>query len=886
MNGRCSTLCLAAILLPAAAPAAGYVPLPLIPKSSIPEDMPKDIRHQVERLYTRNEKETVAAANALGRMGKDAAIAAPFLAAMLHDEVRHGNTGWSAARALMAIGKPALEPTILAFQFGNRYARMRAFRVFMELKDPQTIPFLISAAVDGLSASGGDARKTLAVIGQPALDYIVEAIKNPNAEIRRGAVLSITAFPSKNAVKLLSERLTDDNALVRYEARRALLELFRNDPKLRVPLNDNLRGLLKDPDPDTRRDGIKLVVYIDDPTKIDEIHRLTKDADIKVRRTAIETIGWIKTDRAAAVLLELLKSPEPWVRTTVAQALARQKRKEAIPSITAMLDDDSAAIREKAVDALIAFGTETTPALLKASVDPDPIVRAKVVSALRRTRDTRCLKRLTALLDDKDRGVRMESTVALVLYYTGTLRLPKRHEERLPANEAVPLYNKSVRTALLKTLDDDNVVARQKAIEALLDSRAPSDPEAAIAAINNSDAGVRQSGLRYIARMKKIPNIERIRELAKDKDHRVRGVAIGVLGRAKDQESYDLFVAALKDWRDVACSAIEALRHFGAKAIPHIANSLRASDSRVRERAARTLVAMNHPEARKVLAEALESNHYGMRTAAAAALGREVRNVRSPKVLVELLERNPKDERGEIRRELTERGSESIPAIAGLLTNRNQTVRVAAIGILGGFQERAAADALLLATRDPDPPVKAAAIAALARAGDKRVVPIAADALGSNNTSVRETATAALGRLETGASLGPLMKSLNHADWHMRWLAADGLGKLKDPRARDALVAALSDEHWYVRRAATQALGALGDKTTVAALMDNIEDEHWYVQRSTRIAIWRITGRHFGTDPAKWKEWWENGMPPEGGTPAPGTTKPKCRKKHPPLLPE
>jgi len=883
MNRSRPALCL--LLLPLSALAA-YVPRPLIPKSSIPEDMPEEIRHHVERLYTRNERETVGAARALGAMGKDAAIAAPFLAAMLHDEVRHGNTGWSAAHALIQIGKPALEPTILAFQFGNRYARMRAFKVFTALKDPQTIPFLISAAVDSLSASGGDARKTLAAIGQPALDYIVEAIKSPNAEIRRGAVLTITAFPSKATVALLSKRLTDDNALVRYEARRALLELFRDDPKLRVPLNDNLRALLKDADADTRRDGIKLIVYVDDPAKIDEIYKLTKDADIEVRRAAIETIGWIQTDRAAELLLELLKSPEPWVRTTVAEALARQKRKEAIPAIAAMLDDDSAAIREKAVGALAGFPRETIPALLRASADPDPIVRAKATAALRNTRDARSLKRLTALLDDKDRGVRMEATVSLVLYYTGSVRLPKRREQRLPATKDMPLFDKSVRTALLKSLNDDNVAARQTAIAALLDKRAPVDPEAALAAINNSDAGVRQSGLRYIPRLKNIPDLARIRKLARDSNHRVRGAAIAALGRAKDEESYDLLVAALKDWRDVACSAIEGLRHFGPRAVPHIANSLRANDSRVRERAAQALVAMNHPEARKVLAEALESNHYGMRAAAAAALGREVRNVRSPDVLVGLLERNPGDERGEVRRELVERGTEAIPAITGLLTNRNQSVRIAAIGVLGSFQDRAAADALLVAAGDPAPPVKSAAIAALARAGDRRVVSLATKALGSDHALVRESATAALGKLETGASLDPLLRTMDHPDWHMRWLAAEGLGRLKDRRAREALVTALSDEHWYVRRAATEALGRLGDKASIPALMNNIEDEHWYVQRSTRIALWRITGQHFGTEPARWKEWWRNGMKDTSPHPPPDTGKRKRRKKRPPPLPE
>ena len=883
MNLRPPALCLVAALVPAIT-AAGYVPLPLIPKSSIPEDMPEDIRRQVERLYTRSEKECVAAANALGRMGKDAAIAAPFLAAMLHDEVRHGNTGWSAARALMAIGKPALEPTILAFQFGNRYARMRAFKVFMELKAPQTIPFLISAAVDGLSASGGNARKTLAAIGQPALDYITEALKSPNAEIRRGAVLTVTAFPSTNTVQLLCERLGDDDALVRYEARRALLDLFRDDAKLRIPLNDSIRALLRDPDPDARQNGIRLAVYADDPSKVDEIVRLTKDNNAEVRRTAIETVGWIDGERAASALLDLLKSANPSVRLTALKALGRRKHKKALPAVIALLEDKSPSVRQEAVSALANFRGAALPALLKASADPDPIIRAKVVAGLRSTRDSRTLERLIALLDDADRGVRMEAVRSLTLYYTGYLKLPNRKEYRLPAGNEMPLHDKAVRSALLKALDDPNTVARVVAISALLDPRAPADLGAAAAALDSPDEAVQSVGLRYLGRLGQCPDIERIRELMKSRNQRVRASAISLLGRARDEQSYEYFVRALKEWRDVACSAIDALGNFGAKAVPHIANCLRHNDGRVRERAAKTLAAMNTPESRKVLAEALESNHYAMRAAAAAALGREVKQVRSPEVLADLLERDPSDQRGEIRRELTGFGAEAVPAVSRLLTNNNQSVRIAAINVLGDIHDRAAGDALAKAALAPVAEIKASAIRALARIGDRRAVPLARDALGSKEAVVRETAAAALGSLENKAALPALLKALDHNDWHMRWHAAESLGKLRDPRAREALASALADEHWYVRRAATEALGAIGDRASIPALMERIEDEHWYVRRCTRIALWRITGRHLGTNPVKWKEWWRNGMPSGDGPAASAEPKRKGKVKRP--LPE
>ena len=126
LSGR--TRGLPALLVLGCALPALAGPQPIIPKEQIPEDMPADVRRHVEELYSGKDPDQINAANALGHMGSDAASAAPFLASMLRDPVRHGNVGWSSAHALIRIGDAAVEPTILAFQMGNRYARMRAHK--------------------------------------------------------------------------------------------------------------------------------------------------------------------------------------------------------------------------------------------------------------------------------------------------------------------------------------------------------------------------------------------------------------------------------------------------------------------------------------------------------------------------------------------------------------------------------------------------------------------------------------------------------------------------------------------------------------------------------------------------------------------------------------
>lgn len=102
-----------------------------------------------------------------------------------------------------------------------------------------------------------------------------------------------------------------------------------------------------------------------------------------------------------------------------------------------------------------------------------------------------------------------------------------------------------------------------------------------------------------------------------------------------------------------------------------------------------------------------------------------------------------------------------------------------------------------------------------------------------------------------------LIDELKDSSWQIRWHAAEALGEGKDPRATEPLVGALKDKNVYVRVMAAWALGEIKDRRAVEPLIDALRDEIKDVRKKAAVALQEITGKDFGQEPDKWREWWE-----------------------------
>jgi HEAT repeat protein len=166
--------------------------------------------------------------------------------------------------------------------------------------------------------------------------------------------------------------------------------------------------------------------------------------------------------------------------------------------------------------------------------------------------------------------------------------------------------------------------------------------------------------------------------------------------------------------------------------------------------------------------------------------------------------------------------SAALPKLAVACTDRDPWVRYHAARSLGRFERADARDALLaLAMHDALPPVRIAAVEALAELGDADAVvalrPLADDA----ESAVAAPALLALGAAKDRGTLDALLDALTHADRVRRLAASRALAQRADPSAVPALLAvARNTGDTEERELELAALAATNDERAVASLVE------------------------------------------------------------------
>jgi len=165
---------------------------PNIPKENIPYNIPDNLKREIERLYSRRAQDRVCAAFNLGQMGTGAVPAIPFLIAMLDDYSMAGEgtsavdfVKKTAAKALVKIGRPAVEPLIAALKNRRSEIRCEAAWELGEIKDPRAVEPLIALLKDGDSIVRRYTAPALGKIKDPrAVEALIAELKDENALIQ------------------------------------------------------------------------------------------------------------------------------------------------------------------------------------------------------------------------------------------------------------------------------------------------------------------------------------------------------------------------------------------------------------------------------------------------------------------------------------------------------------------------------------------------------------------------------------------------------------------------------------------------------------------------------------------------------------------------------
>ena len=104
--------------------------------------------------------------------------------------------------------------------------------------------------------------------------------------------------------------------------------------------------------------------------------------------------------------------------------------------------------------------------------------------------------------------------------------------------------------------------------------------------------------------------------------------------------------------------------------------------------------------------------------------------------------------------------------------------------------------------------------------------------------------------------IGRLIQNLDSEYRDLRMCSVWTLGKVKDSRAVDALIKALNHKDFGVRVGAADALGEMKELKAIEPLITALKDNEEEIRDSFANALKNITGKDFGKDPEKWREWW------------------------------
>ncbi|MCP4697132.1 MAG: NACHT domain-containing protein [Gammaproteobacteria bacterium] len=469
--------------------------------------------------------------------------------------------------------------------------------------------------------------------------------------------------------------------------------------------------------------------------------------------------------------------------------------------------------------------TQAVPVLTAALQDEDSDVRNAAAKALGRTGGEQAESALVAALRDEDLGVRHAAAEAL---------------GRTGGEQAVP--------ALAAALQDEDLYMRHVAAHALGRTNGEQAVPVLAAALQNKDSYVCRTAAYALGRIGGAQAVPALAAALQNKNSDVCRIAACALGRIGGEQAVFVLAAALQDESANARSAaVYALGRTGGKqAVPVLAAALQDGNWQVRRAAAYALGRTGGEQAVPVLAAALQDESANVRRTAAYALG-WAGGEQAVSVLTAALQDEAESVRSAAAYALERAGGEqAVSVLAAALQDEAEFVRSAAAEALGRIGGEQAMPVLTTALQEENWQVCSAAVYALGRAGGEQAVPVLAAAF--EDSDVRGTAahalaqiggeqagpalaiTYALGRIGGKQAVSILTAALQDEYSNMRNAAACVLGRIGGEQAEPVLTAALQDNDSNVRNAAAEALGRIGGKQAVSVLAAALQDESWPVR--------------------------------------------------------
>ena len=179
----------------------------------------QDVRGLIRLLNHRDPDVQYEAAAALGDIGDSDAVE-PLIAALKNNEL--SGVRWKAAEALSKIGAPAVDALIGALRHHDDDVRWKAAIALGEIGDPRAIEPLIALLCDEDRFVKGRAAHALGLFGEAAVDPLIRALREGDGNLRWGAAIALGKIRDTRAVEPLIRALADKYENVRAESASSL----------------------------------------------------------------------------------------------------------------------------------------------------------------------------------------------------------------------------------------------------------------------------------------------------------------------------------------------------------------------------------------------------------------------------------------------------------------------------------------------------------------------------------------------------------------------------------------------------------------------------------------------------------------------------------------
>ena len=639
-----------------------------------------------------------------------------------------------------------------------------------------------------------------AVAPTDGMGPLAGAIADDDWQVRRAAVRALAARQDASLVDAVVTALRDGHH--NFSLLSSALQLLTLTG---VDLTDALIGLMRDPDPDLRMQATLALGTQHQPAAVDALLAALDDPDENVRFHAIESLGRLGPPAAIEPLARLAESRDFFLAFPAIEALVRINDAMVAPRLTPLLSDPMLA--GAAADALAQVGDEDAMGALVDALNQGGAPIAAVVDAIAGIH-RRAEAMFASAAEIEELVARTLTPAASGRVLDAMARASGAHLRHLVVVVGW-LRDDRVPAALARLLGSVDV--NREAVEALVRFGAPA-VALLIELVGQGGTASRRAAIVALGRIGDVRATPALTALL-DEDHREHWVSIaGSLARLGDGRAFEPLLPLLGDGdaaiRQAAVGALNSIGHpamasriaalledrnpharesavkiagyFGYEAcVDRVLEACRDSEEPVRCAALEHLPYFDDPRALDALAAAIAAETPRVRAAAAEALGA-----------------------------MTGRDAQALLHVA--IDDAEPWVRYfAAIG-LGRQGDVSAVDRLSrVATSDPAPHVRAAAIEALGAVGGEAAVALVAP-LAADEGEVGDTAVRVLGRLGSGGDAGTLQAALRSSLAPRRLAAIDAIAA----QASQASPGAIDLLRWTVSadselRVRTAALGAL-----------------------------------------------------------------------------